>query len=250
MRLCLAVLLALLLALPASAEAATPVLLGQGAEPGVTLDASGTAYVAWVGTESGVTSLHFCRLPRNAAACELTQTLPVDGTSGSRPFVTVNGSTVRIFTYRYGLTSGPRFSAVLMLTSLDGGVSFDRGVQVGTIDFYDAVISPGNAISLIANNSSLYQRIAADGSSMTLAEAHLADDHPYAPSVAVTPNGILAVFANGSGNAQFRLQQSGGDPNDPATWTPAQDFSSYAGYMRLATGPSGTFLNSDDASGA
>src|SRR3954449_8208089 len=109
--------LLLLLAVPAAAHAATPVLLGNGVEPTVALDQSGTAYMSWVGNESGVTTLHFCRLPRNATTCELTKTLPVDGTSLTRPFVTVNGAAVHIFTYRYGLTSGPRFSAVLMLTS-------------------------------------------------------------------------------------------------------------------------------------
>src|SRR3954451_404128 len=233
-------LLLLLLALPAGARGATPVLLATGVEPTVALDPSGTAYLSWIGNESGVTTLHFCRLPRNATTCELTKTLPVDGTSLTRPFVTVSGSTVHVFTYRYGLTSGPRFSAVLMLTSTDGGATFDSGVQVGTIGFTDAVAGPGNAVSLVADNSALFQRVAADGTGTT-AEAHLGDDHPYSPSVAVIGSTTLTVFANGSANAQFRLQQSGGDPNDINTWTPAQDFSMVASYARLASGPLGTF---------
>src|SRR3954469_18799891 len=149
-----ALLLALVLTLPATAQAATPVLLGNGVEPTVALDPSGTAYISWIGNESGITTLHFCRLPRNATACELTQTLPVDGTSLSRPFVTVKGATVRIYTYRYGLTSGPRYSAILVLTSNDGGATFDTGVQVGTNAFYDAVQGPGNGISFVTNGSS------------------------------------------------------------------------------------------------
>src|SRR4051812_12525633 len=155
-----ALLVALVLTLPATAQAATPVLLGNGVEPTVTVDPSGTAYIAWIGNESNVTTLHFCRLPRNATTCELAQTLPVDGTSLTRPFVTVNGSTVHLFTYRYGLTSGSRFSAVLMLTSNDGGATFDSGVQVGTIGFTDAVPGPGNnGVSLVADNSALFQRV-------------------------------------------------------------------------------------------
>src|SRR3954451_13428015 len=178
-------LLLLLLALPAGARGATPVLLATGVEPTVALDQSGTAYMAWIGNESGVTTLHFCRLPRNATTCELTKTLPVDGTSLTRPFVTVNGATVHIFTYRYGLTTGTRFSAVLMLTSNDGGATFDSGVQVGTIGFTDAVPGPGKTVSLVAGNSALFQRVPNDGSG-TVTEAHLGDDHPYSPSVAVT----------------------------------------------------------------
>src|SRR3954453_22904077 len=189
-----ALLLTLLLALVAApARAATPVTLGPGVEPGGTVDSVGSADIAWIGNEPGVTPLHFCRLPRNATTCELTQTLPVDGTSLTRPFVTVNGSTVHLFTYRYGLTRGTRFSAVLMLPSNDGGATFDSGVQVGTIGFTDAVPGPGKTVSLVADNSALFQRVPNDGSG-TVAEAHLGDDHPYSPSVAVTGSTTLTVF--------------------------------------------------------
>lgn len=244
----LVVALVLAAAVPSGAHAAAPVTIGPGAEPAVTVDpASGTAYVAWIGTEPSTTSLHFCRLPRGAPACDLNYAVAVPGTSLSRPFVTVDGATVRIYTYRYGL-SGPRFNAIYALTSLDRGVSFDPGVQVGTIDFYDAIRGPGSTISFAADNSALFQQVPDDASSFVGAAAHLADDHPYVPSLAATPAGLLAVFANGSGAAQFRLHTSG-DPNDINTWSPAQDFSTFAGYMRLATGPSGAFLLSDNAAG-
>src|SRR4051795_10855790 len=97
-----ALLLALVLTLPATAQAATPVLLGNGVEPTVALDPSGTAYIAWIGNESNITTLHFCRLPRNATTCELTQTLPVDGTSGSGPVLTGGGSPGPPFTHPFG----------------------------------------------------------------------------------------------------------------------------------------------------
>jgi hypothetical protein len=244
-----ALVLALLLVVcPASAHAAAPVLIGSGAEPDVEVDPGGTAYIAWIGGESTITSLHFCRLPRGAGACDVNVPIAAPGTSLTRPFVTAAGATVRVFSYRYGL-SGPRFSAVYMFTSQDRGASFDAGVQVGTNAFYDAVLGPGNGVSLVADNSAIYQRVPSDGSGPVLAEAHLGDDHPYSPSLAITGGAILAVFANGSGAAQFRLQQPAGDPNDIATWTPAQDFSPHAGYLRLATGASGTFLMSSNEAG-
>jgi hypothetical protein len=241
---------AVLLALtPASAHAATPVTLGPGVEPGVTVVQNGTAYIAWIGHETDPTSLHFCRLPRNATACEVNQQIAVPGTSLTRPFVTVNGSTVRVYSYRYGLTSG-RFDAIYALTSTNDGATFDAGVQVGTNGFYDAIIGPGSGVSFIANNSSIYQRVPDDASTLETTEARLADDHPYTPSIANTGGaGMLAVFANGSGNAQFRLYNAAGDPNDASVWTPAQDFSTLASYLRLASGPAGTFLQSDDGPG-
>ena len=246
-----AIAVALALALPtATAQAASPVLLGEGNEPGVAVDAAGTAYVAWVGNGADPTSLNFCRLPRGAKACDLSGQITVPGTSLTRPFVTVSGGLVSVFTYRYGLTGGSRFSAVYLLRSPDGGVTFDAGTQVGTVAFYDAIQGPGNTVSLIANNSSIFQNVAADGSGLETLEAHLADDHPYNPSVglidAATP---IAAFANGSSNAQFRRYDGSGTLNDATNWTPAQDFSPYAAYLRFASGPSGLFLQSDNAAG-
>src|SRR4051812_39638482 len=250
LRAALPLTLALLLALAAGpAHAAAPVAVGPGVEPDVEVDPGGTAYIAWIGAEpTGNTTLHFCRLPRGATTCAVNAPITTPGTSLTRPFVTVSGATVRVFSYRYGLT-GPRFSAVYMFTSNDGGASFDAGIQVGTVAFYDAVVGPGNGVSLVANNSSIFQRVPSDGTGPATLEAHLADDHPYNPSLAITPGAILAVFADGAGAAQFRLQQSGGDPNEVATWTPAQNFSPYAAYLRLATGPTGTFLMSANTPG-
>src|SRR3954447_5332884 len=89
---------ALLIAvLPTAAYAATPVTIGQGVEPAVTVDPSGTAYIAWIGSEPSTTTLHFCRLPRGASACAVNAPITVPGTSLSRPFVTVNGAKVQVF---------------------------------------------------------------------------------------------------------------------------------------------------------
>jgi hypothetical protein len=245
-----AILVVLALALPtAAAHAATPVLLGGGNEPGVAVDAAGTAYVAWVGNGADPTPLNFCRLPRGATACDVSGQLAVPGTSLTRPFVSVSGSRVQVFTYRYGL-SGPRFSTVLRLRSTDGGASFDAGTEAGTVGFFDAIPGPGDTVSMIADNSSIFQNVPGDGSGQEMREVHLADDHPYAPTVglidAATP---IAAFANGAGAAQFRRYTGSGTLNDAANWTPAQDFSATASYPRFASGPAGLFLQSDDVNG-
>src|SRR4051812_49213968 len=94
----------LITVLPTAAYAAPPVTIGQGVEPTVTVDPSGTAYIAWIGSEPTTTTLHFCRLPRGRTACSAGGTVAVPGTSLTRPYVTVHQQTVRLFTYRYGLT--------------------------------------------------------------------------------------------------------------------------------------------------
>jgi hypothetical protein len=239
---------ALLLALPASARAATPLVIGQGADPGLAVDASGTAYLAWNGTEpSGTRSLHFCRLPRGATACAGAATIAVpDGSySLSRPFVAVSGPLVQVTQSRYGFAAGS-FNQVIQFTSQDGGNSFDAGTPVGTIAFNEAVNGPGGvaAVTLSTTGGGFFQLMRAGGA----ASALLSGDHPYDGAVGVTPAGqLLAIFDDANGNAQFHLQSGSGDPNDPATWGAPVDIG-VESYPRLAGGPAGLFLMGENAS--
>ena len=112
----------LLVVVPASAHAATPLVVGQGADPGLAVDAAGTAYLAWSGTEtSGTRSLHFCRLPRGATACAGAATIAVPDGSYSlyRPFVAVSGPVVQVTQSRYGFAAGS-FDQVIQFTWLAG----------------------------------------------------------------------------------------------------------------------------------
>ena len=246
----LLVLLLVLLA-PATARSATPVPLGTGQTVGVTVDDAGTAYAAWNGNEPGApTSLFFCRLPRAATACDVKTTLPADGSSLTRPYVLVDGGTVRVLSYRYGMTTGERFDAVYMFTSSDGGASFDGGVQIGTVAFHDAIRGPGNTVSMIENVSASVFQSAPLAPGPVTAEAHLNPSHPYDPAIALIDAGTpLAVFADGNGAAQFRRYSGIGDLNDANSWSPPVDFAAYAAYLRLAGGPLGVFALSNDANG-
>jgi len=229
------------LALAAPAGAA-PLTIGTGHKPGVAVDAAGTAYVAWYGPESNVTSLNFCRLPRGAGACDVRTTIAAPGTTLSRPFVTVDGATVRVVTYRYGLT-GARFDEIWQFTSGDGGATFDAGHPVGIAPFDEAVRGPGDTVSVATNAESTglaVQNVPLDGSTAGASEAILSADHPYNGTVALAgPGTLVAVFADASGNAQVRT--AAGAFNDAAAWTPPVDIG-YADYPRLAGGPSGLFL--------
>jgi hypothetical protein len=228
-----------------------PITIGQGFKPGVAVDASGTAYIAWYGPEADTSSLQFCRLPRGASACAIRKAIAAPGTSLSRPFVIVSGATVRVISYRYGLTSG-RFDAVYVFVSNDGGSTFDAGQQIGTVPYNDAVVGPGNAVSFATDAYSfaeVYERAPLDATSPPPARAILSGDHPYSGAVGLidgtTP---LVAFADASGNAQFRRFSGTGDPNDAATWSAPQDIGR-GDSMNLAGGSSGLFLKARDGDG-
>ncbi len=231
----------LLLLAPAGAGAATPLTIGTGHKPGVAVDAAGTAYIAWYGPESNTTSLNFCRLPRGASACDVTTTIAAPGTTLSRPFVTVDGATVRVVSYRYGLTAA-RFDEIWQFTSADGGATFDAGHPVGIAPFDEAVRGPGDTLTVTTNAESTglaVQNVPLDGTTAGTAQAILSADHPYNGTVGPAGPTMVAVFADASSNAQVRT--SAGALNDATAWTPPVDIG-YADYPRLAGGPSGLFL--------
>ena len=231
----------LLLGAPAGASAATPLTIGTGHKPGVAVDPAGTAYIAWFGPESNTTSLNFCRLPRGAGACDVRTTIAAPGTTLSRPFVTVDGATVRVVSYRYGLT-GVRFDQIWEFTSADGGATFDAGHPVGIAPFDEGVRGPGDTLTVTTNAESTglaVQNVPLDGTDAGESEAILSADHPYNGTVGLAGPTMVAVFADASSNAQVRT--SAGALNDAAAWTPPVDIG-YADYPRLAGGPSGLFL--------
>jgi hypothetical protein len=238
------------LVLVAPAGAATFQTIGTGHKPGVAVDAAGTAYIAWFGPESNTTSLNFCRLPRGAAACDVRTTITAPGTTLSRPFVTVDGATVRVVSYRYGLT-GARFDEIWEFTSVDGGATFDAGHPVGIAPFDEAVRGPGDTLTVATSAESTglaVQNVPLDGTTAGTSQAILSADHPYNGTVGPAgPATMVAVFADASSNAQVRTTT--GALDDAATWTPPVDLG-YADYPRLAGGPSGLYLLSGTVANA
>jgi hypothetical protein len=244
--------LATVLLAPGAAGAATPLTIGRGHKPGVAVDGAGTAYVAWFGPESTTTSLNFCRLPRGAGACDINTTIAAPGTTLSRPFVTVDGSMVRVVSYRYGLT-GARFDEIWEFTSADRGATFDAGHPVGIAPFDEAVRGPGDTLTVATNAESTglaVQNVPLDGTTAGESQAILSADHPYngtvgfaeIPGISVDVSTPIAVFADAASQAQFRLfNGSAAGLNDAAGWSPPVAIG-YADYPRLAGGPSGLFL--------
>ena len=239
------------LALVAAPSAgAAPFPIGQGHSPGVAVDGSGTAYISWVGPEAAdPSSLQYCRLPRGAQACDVRGTIATGGTSLSRPFVQVEGSVVRVLSFRYGFTTSP-FAQDLLFTSTDGGATFGPGVSVGVTAFHEAVPGPGAGISLVTHavtQGEIFQRVPTDGSSAGGQVAVLSTTHPYYGAIALIDGATpLVVYADGSSNAQARRYTGTGDVNDAANWTPPRDIG-HADWARLAGGPNGTFLLAESA---
>lgn len=236
---------------PASASAAleTPIPLGDGASPNVTVDGAGAAHIVWRGSGSNSAQLTYCRLPSGAGGCSPRTSIAAPGDSLTLPLAFAQGSTIRVISYRYGL-SGPSFSATMLFTSNDGGASFDAGTPVGSVAPNDYAFGPGDSVSVIDSATSCgscYQALPLGGGSAGTTPGSLSSTHPYNGAVtmldAATP---LAVFQAGNGDTQVRRYSGSGNVNDPASWTPPVDIGP-GDYPRLVTGPGGVYLITQDA---
>ncbi len=255
--------LAVLLGSTSPAHAATPILLGAGNRPAVAVNGAGTAFIAYLDNDDDPTTsapdavVHYCRLPRGATVCDHRLDFALEGTTLTRPHVFVEGQTVRILAFRYGL-SGANFAADYVLSSTDGGRTFGAPVAAGTVNPYDAVAGPGpNGISLVGDKggrNGLYQRVDAtspfpvdiNGRS-TLGSAELSPGRDaYSPAVElVNPTTPLVTFNFLDGTAAFRVFGGTGEVNDAANWSPAQVIARDGEYGQLAQGPSGLFSQLD-----
>ena len=228
-----------------TAARASQVVLGAGSRPGLAVDNAGTGYIAWNGPENPA-SLQFCTLPRGASGCWVRHgiAVPAGTTSGSRPFVSVSGASVRVLQYRYP-TSGPNPAGVYLFVSADGGATFAAGTTIGTVPFEEGTFGPGDTFSGVPVNGEMAFQNVPLGGGPTVAKAVLSATHQNLASVglvdAATP---LAVFTSDNA-AQWRRYDGTGSVNDVANWTPPVDIG-IASYPRLAGGPRGLFLLAGD----
>ncbi len=238
---------------PTARAATAPLVIGPGRDPAVAVDSSGTAHVVYNDNAVADQLVHYCRLARGAGTCGSAQSLVLPGSATTRPYVFVDGTTVRILAYRYGLTTGG-FAQDFLLTSTDGGQTFSPPVSAGTLEADDAVAGPGGSISIVSaarSTSPSYQQLPTDGSKVTTA-ARLSTTAPYETTVGLldgkTP---VAAFNDGAVTPEvsYSLYRNG-DANADASWSGWVLGKGSAPH--LAGGPVGLFLmmSMPDRSGA
>ena len=246
-------------AFPAPASGATPVTVGPGSVPRVSVDAVGAGYVTAIEDVGNTSTFRYCKLPPGARAC----TAPFayadaeQDVDGGYALLTPDGRVLLIEARGVSPTR-----AKLLWTSVDGGATFAGPTRIGTLTSTGGNIAgralfapagtlglPAESIMTIGELSGVTAPFQATGTAAgdTNTSAELSPN--VSADIALQDGGLLATLADFS-----QLQWSrytGPVPatvdtlNDAANWAPPQvigPLSAANTETSLVSGPGGAFV--------
>jgi hypothetical protein len=237
------VLVALVVGLMAApAHAAPHFVVGQGQNPGVAIDAAGTAYIGWqVNTHADAgDSVQLCVLPAGARACVSLATIAFPGSGFDNGRVSVLLPAPGVVQVAVGRNVQNVYGYYLG-TSGDGGATFNAPIRIGGDFAKRAELLPGGLIAAQGNDvrSLTGAVLRPDGSD---AQAEPADLGERAQFSDVTVQGS-DVYVAGSlaGPTSVAHLPAGAASSDPNAWQRLPDIDE-GDVPRLAPGPAGPLV--------
>lgn len=236
-------LIALVAGLMAAPAQATPhFVVGTGQNPGVAIDAAGTAYIGWqVGTDSETGgSVQLCVLPKGARACASLATLAFPGLGLGNGRVSVllpAPGVVQVAVARnvlnvYGYYLG---------TSVDGGATFNVPIRIGGQFARRAELLPGGLIAAEGDDVRTLSGaiLRPDGADAHTDPAVLGERAQFSD---VTVQGADVYIAGSlAGPTSVAHLPAGAASTDPAAWQALPDIDE-GEVPRLAPGPAGPLV--------
>jgi hypothetical protein len=195
----------------AAPAAAAPGFLGNGHDPGVAVDAAGTAHVAWLADTGDAGAIEYCQVPRGKRACALRRSVPVEESGfGKVQVLLPRPGTVQII--------APLLDPTALATSADGGNTFALGSIGEGPAIEQALYGPGDFISLLSGSGpAAFGRFSPDGNGpANLPTQFASTSESLETTLAPWGNGLVAFFSGL--RARSVLWNGAGDPNLPQSW--------------------------------
>jgi hypothetical protein len=241
-----AALAAALTAVPA--QAAPHLVIGQGLNPGVAVDAAGTAYVGWqVNTLSDTgDTVQLCVLPAKARACAAQPTIAFPGTGYQVGRVSVLLPAPGVVEVAVGRNVQNVYGYYLA-TSTDGGATFGTPIRIGGDFAKRAALLPGGLIA--AEGDDVRQLAGAvlrpDGSDASVDGPVLSNRAQFS-DITVEGSDIYIAGSLAGPTTVARLP-AGANYADPAAWQILPELPG-GNSPKLAPGPAGpaVMLNPND----
>ena len=253
---------ALTVAAAAPAHAAAPIDLGPGRIPHVAGDATGAGYVTWSESASNDVA-HYCTLPSGATTCVNTFSpqYPAGSSygldSGIWPLVPGDGRVLVI-----DARCCTNYASKFLYISINGGMSFDSGTEVGDDDNSGAGITggaiytpantlarPAESILTFTDQATLGLSFQANGligpPTSTSPTNVITQGDATSGSIGVSGQTLVAAwYALDDGTVYWRKWSGAGDVNDSSNWGPITplEVASINASPRLAYGAGGVFI--------
>jgi hypothetical protein len=232
---------------PGAAQAARPIYVGAGSDPGVAVDAAGTAHVAYNADFASDVGepLMYCSWPRGARRCT-PRPIVSDGESPSaQPALVRAGPApgdVTIVSAREGIQ---------VFRSADGGATFAPPLVIGTGRGFDGAFGPGDQLALSFRNLGFieYYHRSLAGPPDAGGQVDLNKGHAISSQVGFA--GGRPVLVSGARVPKIAVSSwtGQGDVHDPATWAGPFNIAT-SNYFALASGPRGLFLAHESPAGS
>ena len=255
-----AVIIAALLALAPTATAATPFTAGTGFGHDLAVGSDGTGHVVWLLDEEPTDVVHYCRVPAGGSACDgESTTLTYPGTDTSA----ISGGNAQVFTpapnkvvivancWSCGTAPAGTTDRTFRWVSIDNGVSFDAGTQVGNnlVVSGQGAYRDANSLTLSVEGAE-FQATDPVGAVPDTGTAILSGGFPfsYSPSVVYSADLGRTVYAvNDLASVKYAYSTvvpTAASLNVAGNWS-ANTLTSPEGdneETHLSSGPSGIFL--------
>ena len=217
-------------------------LSANGEHPDVIVDAAGTAHIVWnEPVADGPDVTVYCRLPRAAKACDITQRLVPPGADAladdaDGPQVSAVNDQVTILSHRFpqpvpkpGGDPATEDTTLYLWTSDDGGANFVGPGVVGTatIGGEAKAFGPGDnpSIGTVTGQATGGIRFTGLTSGRFVPAAADLAVGGFTDGRMTVVNGIPTVAYHDLGSTSYVQTWTGqGDVNDPATWSAPQTF--------------------------
>jgi hypothetical protein len=225
-------------AIPGTASATSHFIVGTGQNPGVAVDAAGTAYIGWkVNVYEPGDAVQLCVLPAGARRCATLATIPFPGQGYNLGRVSVLlPGTPGVVQVTVGRSQGADYSQYVA-TSGDGGATFGAPIAFGTGFGIENEVLPDGRIVSDGNGAAVLSGAAyAPNGSQAGVERTGLDDRGQFPDAAVLGGDVYIAGSNAGPSAVARLP-AGANWTDPAAWQHLPDVNGEQ--PELAAPPSG-----------
>jgi len=234
------VVAALVVGLMAAPAHATPHFsVGQGRDPGVAIDAAGTAYIGWQVNTSADTgdAVQLCVLPAGARACASLATIAFPGSGYSVGQVSVLLASPGVVQVAVGRNLQNVYGYYLG-TSVDGGATFNVPIRIGGEFAKRAELLPGGLIAAQGDDVRTLSGaiLRPDGSDARTEPAKLGERAQF--SDVTVQGGDVYVAGSLAGPTSVAHLPAGAASTDPAAWQVLPDIAE-GDSPELAPGPLG-----------